>query len=59
MATWAATAEPGDPVAISGTGRGYAIDADAPRFLLAGDESALPAISTILDALPADSRRCG
>ena len=52
LATWAARAEPGDPVAISGTGRGYAIDPDAPRLLLAGDESALPAISTILGALP-------
>jgi NADPH-dependent ferric siderophore reductase len=52
MATWAEVAAPGDPVAISGTGRGYAIDPGAARFLLAGDESALPAISTILDALP-------
>ena len=52
MATWAEAAAPGDAVAISGTGRGYAIDAGAPRFLLAGDESAMPAISTILEALP-------
>ena len=51
MATWASAAGPGDAVAISGTGRGYAIDAEAPGFLLAGDESALPAISTILAAL--------
>ncbi len=41
MATWAAAATVGDPVAISGTGRGYAIDAGAP-LLLAGDESACP-----------------
>jgi NADPH-dependent ferric siderophore reductase len=52
MATWALTAAPGAPVAISGTGRGYAIDPDAPGFVLAGDESALPAIATILAALP-------
>jgi NADPH-dependent ferric siderophore reductase len=52
MATWAAAATVGDEVALSGTGRGYAISPDAPAHLLAGDESALPAISTILDALP-------
>jgi NADPH-dependent ferric siderophore reductase len=54
MATWAATAAPGDPVAISGTGRGYVVEPDAP-YLLAGDESALPAISMLLDALPAEA----
>jgi NADPH-dependent ferric siderophore reductase len=52
LATWAIDAAPGDEVAISGTGRGYDIERDAPAFLLAGDESALPAISTILGALP-------
>ncbi len=52
LATWAAGAAVGDEVAISGTGRGYDIDAAASAFLLAGDESALPAISTILAALP-------
>jgi NADPH-dependent ferric siderophore reductase len=52
MATWAVEAAPGDEVAISGTGRGYDIDRDARAFVLAGDESALPAIATILDALP-------
>ena len=54
MATWAATAAAGDPVAISGTGRGYVVDPEA-SYLLAGDESALPAMTTILDALPADA----
>ena len=48
-------AEPGDPAAISGPGRGYAIDRDAPVFLLAGDESAIPAISQLLEALPAET----
>jgi NADPH-dependent ferric siderophore reductase len=52
LATWAADAAPGDTVAISGTGRGYDVDPDAPAFVLAGDESALPAIATILAALP-------
>jgi NADPH-dependent ferric siderophore reductase len=55
LATWAESADVGDPVAISGTGRGYAIDAGAHAHVLAGDESALPAISTILDALAADA----
>jgi NADPH-dependent ferric siderophore reductase len=52
MATWATDASPGAPVAISGTGRGYEIDPAAAAFVLAGDESALPAITTILPALP-------
>jgi NADPH-dependent ferric siderophore reductase len=56
MASWAVSATDGDPVAISGTGRGYAIDEAAPVHLLAGDESALPAISTILEALPTHAR---
>ena len=50
---WAATdAAPGIEVAISGPGRGYTIDPDAPAFLLAGDESAIPAISQLLEELP-------
>ena len=52
LATWAATAEPGSPVALSGPGRGYEIDAQATGFLLVGDESALPAIAQLLDHLP-------
>ncbi len=53
LSAWAGAAGPGAPVAVSGTGRGYEIDATAPQFLLAGDESALPAIATLLPALPA------
>ena len=52
---WADTAEPGKPGAVSGPGRGYAIDRDAPAFLLAGDETAIPAISQLLEALPAET----
>jgi NADPH-dependent ferric siderophore reductase len=51
---WALAAEAGDEVALSGPGRGYPIDADAPGFLLGGDESAIPAIGQLLEALPAD-----
>jgi len=49
---WARRAQPGDPVAISGPARGYPIDADARSYLLAGDETALPAIGQLLEALP-------
>ena len=48
---WLETAEPGDPVAISGPGRGYRIDTDAAAYLVAGDESALPAIGQVIEAL--------
>jgi NADPH-dependent ferric siderophore reductase len=50
---WARAAENGDEAAISGPGRGYPVDPDAALFLLAGDESALPAIGQLLEALPA------
>ncbi len=50
---WAQTAQVGDTAGVSGPGRGYTIDRDAPAFLLAGDESAIPAISQLLEALPA------
>jgi NADPH-dependent ferric siderophore reductase len=52
---WAETARPGDTGAISGPGRGYSIDDDAPAFLLAGDETAIPAITQLLERLPADT----
>lgn len=51
---WARAAEAGDEAAISGPGRGYPIDPDATAFLVAGDESAIPAISQLLEVLPAD-----
>ena len=50
---WAESASVGDEVAISGPGRGYEIDTTAAGYLLAGDETALPAISQLLEALPA------
>jgi NADPH-dependent ferric siderophore reductase len=50
--SWATTARPGAPAALSGPGRGYAVDADAPAYLVAGDETAIPAITQVLAALP-------
>ena len=50
-------AEPGSRAAVSGPARGYTIDEDAPGFFLAGDETAIPAISQLLERLPADTAR--
>jgi NADPH-dependent ferric siderophore reductase len=52
---WAARAEPGHRAALSGPGRGYTINRDAPAFLLGGDETAIPAISQLLESLPAEA----
>lgn len=52
---WAAAAVGGAPAAISGPGRGYTIDRNAPAFLVAGDETAIPAISQVLSELPQET----
>ena len=52
-AAWAAAAAPGDP--IGSAGGGPLGDRPAHRLLLAGDETALPAISRILAAAPDDT----
>ncbi|MDQ6784831.1 MAG: siderophore-interacting protein [Actinomycetota bacterium] len=52
---WAETARPGDPVVIGGPAGGYPLDPDASRYVLAGDESALPALASLLEALPASA----
>jgi NADPH-dependent ferric siderophore reductase len=49
---WAARVEPGEEVLFSGPGGAYAPSEDADWHLLAGDESALPAISAALERLP-------
>lgn len=51
---WAEAATSGDEVAVSGPGRGYGVDPDASSFLLAGDETAIPAISQLLEVLDAE-----
>ncbi|HXP55024.1 MAG TPA: siderophore-interacting protein [Streptosporangiaceae bacterium] len=55
-APWAAHAEPGDVLTMSGAGGAYRPDPDCDWHLFAGDESALPAICSALEALPADAR---
>src|SRR3954447_26770724 len=53
LSEWPGAAEQRLPLAISGPGRGYAIDADA-AFLLASNDSAIPAIGRLLEALSRD-----
>lgn len=50
--SWLASATAGDEIGIAGPGRGYEIDPDATAFVLVGDESAIPAISQLLEHLP-------
>ncbi|MGX2998170.1 siderophore-interacting protein [Streptomyces sp. JNUCC 64] len=49
---WAARVQPGEEIRLLGPGGAYAPSADADWHLLAGDESALPAIAASLEALP-------
>jgi NADPH-dependent ferric siderophore reductase len=58
-AAWAAAAEPGDWVGVSDPGGRYRPDPTARAHLVIGDESALPAIATVLEALSADSVSAG
>ncbi|GGX49246.1 siderophore-interacting protein [Streptomyces fructofermentans] len=50
---WAKRVQPGELVRFLGPGGAYAPDAGADWHLLAGDESALPAIAAALEAMPA------
>ncbi|SMH27648.1 NADPH-dependent ferric siderophore reductase, contains FAD-binding and SIP domains [Rathayibacter oskolensis] len=54
---WAASAQPGDRVAMSAPGGAWAPSADpSVTQVLIGDESALPAIASALEAMPASAR---
>ena len=52
---WAASAKPGQPMYLMGPSGAYAPDPAADWHLLVGDETALPAISVALEALPANA----
>lgn len=49
---WAAAARPGDALVFAGPSGGYRPDPRADWHLLAGDESALPAIAASLEVVP-------
>lgn len=53
---WADAAAPGDAVVLRGIGGGYSPDPAADWHLLAGDESALPAIAAALESMPEDAQ---
>ncbi|MFE0803787.1 siderophore-interacting protein [Streptomyces sp. NPDC058812] len=53
---WAKRVQPGETVRFMGPGGAYAPDPAADWHLLAGDESALPAIARSLEALPDGAR---
>jgi NADPH-dependent ferric siderophore reductase len=55
LSLWAAHAAPGDPVALAGPGGVYSPDPEVRWYLLAGDESAVPAIGTFLEVLGPDT----
>jgi NADPH-dependent ferric siderophore reductase len=49
---WAGRARPGDRLAVAGPGRHYEVDPDCTHFVVGGDDSAVPAVGTLLEALP-------
>ena len=52
--TWAQQARPGQLIAVSHQpGGAYKVHAEANWYLIGGDEAALPAVGTLLEALPA------
>ncbi len=55
-ADWVREVQPGDPVHIAGPPGGYHVPADYSHYVLAGDETALPAIARWLEEAPRDAR---
>lgn len=53
---WAVQAKPGDEISFFGPGSGYAPRPEADFHLLAGDETALPAIAAAVESLGPEAR---
>jgi NADPH-dependent ferric siderophore reductase len=51
-AEWARRAAPGDRLAVAGPGGRFSLEPAADHWWLAADESAIPAVGTLLEALP-------
>ena len=49
---WAQRAKPGDKLAVAGPGGRFSLEPVADHWWLAADESAIPAVGTLLAALP-------
>jgi NADPH-dependent ferric siderophore reductase len=54
--TWAYRTQPGDRIHLYGPSASRALPHDADWLLVAGDDTAIPAIARLLEALPADAR---
>lgn len=52
VSDWVEAVSAGDPCAVSGPGRGETIDESATRYVLLGDETAIPAIEQLLRVIP-------
>jgi NADPH-dependent ferric siderophore reductase len=53
--SWAEQARVGQELILMGPAPGYRVDPDAPWYVLVGDDTALPAIETLLEAAPTRS----
>ncbi|MGW4201390.1 siderophore-interacting protein [Streptomyces sp. NPDC004726] len=53
---WARAVAPGDRMHIAGPGKTQGIPVGADRLLIAGDDTAIPAIARLLEELPDDTR---
>jgi NADPH-dependent ferric siderophore reductase len=49
---WAQRATPGDKLAVAGPGGRFSLEPVADHWWIAADESAIPAVGTLLEALP-------
>lgn len=54
--TWARIARPGDRIHVAGPSTSLNVPVGVDHLLVAGDETALPAIARLLEELPADTR---